>query len=115
MGYVYEHTIRDAASYLLEILDKSPEAAFSTFYDGTDETAERVHKGVGIDWAPAEEGVALRALEIAIGQLENQGLLTTCPLDSKLADGESDYLISLSPKGKSWCSERFELQFHDAE
>ena len=106
------NVIKDGAHYLLSVLESESSVPYSRFYDGEDDTHAALNKALGLedDWYCAEV-----ILDLAVSQLEEQGLVTTTPLDTFLADGESDYLIAITDAGKKWSTERYRLQFRDME
>lgn len=48
MGMAYEHDIRRACNYLLSILAAEGKVPYARFYDGTDETGNKLLTGMGI-------------------------------------------------------------------
>ena len=112
MGYSDAEVIRDAADYLLGVLLDSQELAYSTFYDGTDNTHDELMKSIGLEdeWYSAE-----RLIDLAVVQLEEQGIVRTEKLASKLADDENDYLIELTDAGRKRIDAGFQPSFRDME
>lgn len=96
MGYLDATVIEKAGNYLLSVLVAKNSAPYSTFYDGTDETHERLCELTGLDDWYGPEGV----VDEAAYQLEALGIVTIRELDSELADGELDYLIELTEAGR---------------
>ena len=112
MGYTAAHCIEAGALLLLSILEEKRQVDYSTFYDGTDETADDLRKRLGLedDWYSAEN-----VIDLAATQLSEQGLVALRDLETKLADEEPDYTITLTARGRAWLTDRFPLAFRDME
>ena len=100
MGTIPGTLITSAAEYLLDILLVEESVLYSRFYDGTDETREKLIKGIGItpedaDWYGVE-GV----MDLVAGLLEREGCVRLVPLAEELADGEPAYRIDLLEDGR---------------
>ena len=96
MGYSYAHNIEKAADYLLEILCSEIRVDFSHFYDGSEETEERVRVGIGVD-SPCS------LIDLAVIQLEEQGIVKTTVLDgSWLMKSPTTALSSLKKAQRNW-------------
>jgi len=108
MGYTYRVAIEKAAFHVLERLRHQTDIPYSTFYDGTDETHDELERI--LDWDCPEH-----AIDLAVAQLEQQGLVETEPRSNTLSDGELDYSIRLLRRGHEWLGEPFDLSFYDAE
>ncbi|MBL4770440.1 MAG: hypothetical protein JKY61_04735 [Planctomycetes bacterium] len=108
MGYTYHNIIERTARHLLDLLRERDRVPYSLFYDGTDETHDRLEKILEYDCPEV-------AMDLAVVQLVEQGLIETETLDSMLADENQDYEIRLTAKGTAWLAEPFDLQFHTAE
>ena len=115
MGYVSVHNVKKAGDYLLRVLLDSGEVRYSRFYDGTDETQAAVLKGMGFpeegeDYEPESPELLL---DLAAYELERQGFVRITMLDTKLADGEPDYLIELTEQGREKLAQGKEPLFRD--
>lgn len=108
MGYTYSDAIERAAYHVLELLRQRSELPYSTFYDGTEETSEELERILECE-CPAH------ALDLAVAQLEEQGVVETETRNELLADEEQDYWIRLTPRGHAWLKKPFHLEFRDAE
>ena len=89
-----------AGRHLLSILKSAPKIRYSEyFYDGSDETHERLMEALGLedDWYYSAEAL----VDDAAGQLDTMGLVTVTMLEETMADGEQDYEIALTEKGKT--------------
>ena len=110
MGYSYAHNISKAADYLLEILCSEIHVDYSRFYDGSEETEERLREEMGVD----RESVC-SLIDLAAIQLEEQGIVKTTALDVKLADEHPDYRIELTEEGCEKLVAGYEPKFRDME
>jgi hypothetical protein len=93
--------IQRGADFLLDELRKSSPTAISAFYDGTEERYRWLGEQFGMP--PAEVDSYFHILwwiELAVEQLEAQGVVRTRPLKEPLADRTHDYLIALTEKGR---------------
>lgn len=113
MGWADRSFIENAAKYLLSTLQAREFVDYSEFYDGTDETAERLRQAVEGDDDGDSQSPELM-LDLAVDQLEGQGIVEREWLDSQLADGEQNYRISWA-KGGRQKAEATALSFHDVE
>src|SRR5207248_2762898 len=95
---------------------------YSRFYDGEDETQEVLLRGMG--YGPALDGTAEddyvpecpeNLMDLAAAQLEQGGIVKTTDLDDLLADGNEDYLIELTDKGRAFLERGERFRFWDAE
>lgn len=103
MGFAHPSDIEKAGKFLLSLLFGSDKGAvnYSTFYDGTEETAELLARmfsndGHDLDFLN-DHGCIL--IDHAVDQLEEAGLLERTWLTTKLADGEPDYRIRITASG----------------
>lgn len=112
MGYSSADAIQIAGEYLISRLSAAIRLPYSTFYDGTEETSEQLTKSLGQEdtWYCAEH-----LIDLAVNQLEAQGIVETQPLATKLADGEDDYLIELTEEGSRKLKSGFTPEYRDAE
>lgn len=97
MGTVSGVEITKAARYLMEILGREGSVPYSGFYDGTDETERSLAAQLDVD--PRYTSVAI-LFDLAVFHLEHQDLVEKSDLPARLADGEPDYRITLTPRGK---------------
>lgn len=103
--------IETAAKHVLSLLKGQESLRYSQhFYDGTDETHDKLMRALGLDddWYSAEGLV-----DLAIVQLEEQGVVECKQLESKLSDGEADFLIMWAKGGKQ--IDQGDLRFRDME
>lgn len=112
MGMSPDSAIRDAGEYLLNRLLQSTSLPYSTFYDGSDATADQLERSLGLEdtWYSAEQ-----LIDLAVSQLEYQGIVRTETLTTKLADGEDDYLIELTADGRKKLASGYMPRYWDAE
>jgi hypothetical protein len=100
MGYFDGYKIASAGEYLMFFLLESPDDShsgkYSDLYDGTDQRHKDLTESVGFkdDYDSPE-----LAIDLAVAQLEEAGLVVTTPLEGSLTDGEPDYLMTLTPEG----------------
>lgn len=97
MGQVYGEQLKPAGAYLLGILKAAGEVRFSHFYNKETDYAALAAEA-GID--ESDEDNAHVLIEFAAGQLEGAGIVSFTTIDEKLIDGEDDYVIRLTDKGK---------------
>ena len=99
MGWMSAEPQQQAAEYLVEVLLASEtfSVRYSVFYDGTDETFERIRVGMGFE--EDEDTCAELAIDLAAGALAEAGIVKLTTLDDKLADDEQDYLIEIDEEG----------------
>ena len=109
MGHLYKHNIKPGGVHVLSLLHSEKVIRYSRFYDGTTETQEAVAKAVGSDY-PEEVAILM---DIAIGQLTDHGYVSVTLLSEKLADGEPDYEIRLTPLGVQAVEENWNLPYGD--
>jgi len=115
MGYTDATVIESGAKHLLSILAQQSPIRYSHFYDGSEATSEKLADAIGIevecrDWYSVEH-----IMDLAVYELSEQGIVETKDLDEKLPDGELDYEISLTSRGKQACLHKEKLKFWDAE
>jgi hypothetical protein len=117
MGWVYAKDIKKAADYLLKILCDEIEVRYSRFYDGTDQTAEKLVADMGYpeegdDFIPES---AELLIDLAAGELQRQGFVQLKILGEELADDEPDYLIELTIAGFDKIADGVEPVFRDMD
>lgn len=99
-----------AGDHLLGLLKSEGRVCYSRFYDGSDEAARRLREVCGCtsDIVSAE-----LLMDIAAGQLEEQGVARLVTLHNRLADGENDYAIELTDEGKALLESGRQVRFRD--
>ena len=104
MGFADGHTTARAGNYLLLLLAKEQSLEYSRFYDATDETRESLLDGMGLSdpEIDRESFCAEVYMDIAVCQLEDEGLLTTRETGDILADGEPNHEIALTQSGREF-------------
>ena len=115
MGFTNATLIEAAAKHLLSILHSESPIRYSRFYDGSDKTSQRLADAIGLEpksrgWYSVEH-----IIDLAVYELEKQGVVKTRFLDERLMDGEPDYEIILTSRGKEALVRNERLQFWDAE
>jgi hypothetical protein len=118
MGVSPADVIQSAGEYLLSRLLEANSLQYSTFYDGEDVTHDQLCRAIGLvdeDGEPDDWYSAEALIDLAVVQLEEQGILATEQLNSKLADGEPDYLIELIPNGRAKLLAGFKPTYRDME
>ena len=95
MGMMYAYNQEKAARYLVKVLEaKGGKVHYSEFYDGTEETGERLCAGTGII-----DG-AEHVMDDVAAEMEAQGYVRLIwHQGEELADGEPAYSIELTGKG----------------
>lgn len=101
MGYRPGELIQNTTNYLLRLLEEHGSFDYSAFYDGTAETNDRLCAELGIEEEDGEWFSAPHLVDTTVSQLEALGLVTVAYLDTDLADGEPNYLVTLTPKGRT--------------
>src|SRR5687767_7963602 len=97
MGYMHAEHVGKAGHYLLAGLNEEGAIRYSRFYGGSDDAAETLRRACGFE---NEMDAAECTMDVAVGQLEAAGVVKTTHLADKLADGEPDYQIELTPEGR---------------
>jgi hypothetical protein len=115
MGYTNADVIELGAKHLLSILVHESPIRYSRFFDGSEKTSRKLENAIGIEparrgWYPVEH-----IMDLAVYELSDQGIVQTKSLNEKLVDGEPDYEIFLTPRGKEAHLRNDKLQFWDAE
>ena len=102
MGQAHSHHIERAGLYLLRLLEREASVRYSRFSDGTDETQGELIKGMGFDPAAADDVPDCPEvfMDVAVGQLEQGGIVRTEELAELLADGTNDYRIEITAEGR---------------
>ena len=116
MGMAYAHNIKAAGDYLIiHLLLAGRSVPYSSFYDGTDETAAALAAGLGMSPEEADWECGPLYMDLAVGALEHQGYISTTQLDEQLADGEPAYTIDLLAAGRDMLVARKWPVFRDVE
>jgi len=115
MALTSSSVIEKGAERLLSLLATQSPIRYNRFYDGTEETAARLAKAPGFDESDRSWYCAQQAIDLAVFELSKLGLLETSQLDETLSDGERDYEILLTAKGKRQVLLKSKLTFWDAE
>lgn len=111
MGYAPAHLIERAAKYLLSLLHEQDQLQYSkAIYDGSDEKHEELMRALGLE---NDQYSAEGLVDLAASQLEEQGILKCETLESRLADGENDFLIKWAEGGDR--IDQTKLRFYAAE
>lgn len=114
MGLSPAGAIERAARHVLFVLSKEPQITYHRFYDGTAETASALEAAVVEEvcrgWYSAEN-----LIDLAVYQLAEQGIVETQELPTLLPDGEADYSISLTARGRKALANNVKLKFRHAE
>ena len=99
MGCVSAERIDRAVPVIFQKLQGNGIFLYSEIYDGSERTHQELNMNLGADdhHCPAEILV-----DLAVFQLENAGFLETEPLGTKLADGENDYRVTITQKGRKF-------------
>jgi hypothetical protein len=112
MGFVSGQQLSPGGAYLLGILRAEGAVPFSRFYNTeTDYAALAAAAGIG---EPDEEHAHV-LIEFAAGQLEHAGLVSFANLPDELIDGERDYRIELTEKGKRFVEAGRAFRFRDMD
>lgn len=112
MAFVSSEQVRPGGEYLLGILKVEGTVRFSRFYNGDTDYAKLAQEA-GIDEADEEQAHVL--VEFAAQQLERFGIASFATLPDKLIDGEHDYAIELTEKGRLFVAEGRKIGFRDMD
>jgi hypothetical protein len=107
MGYMNDQYIKNAANHLLDILKNESLVNFSRFYDGTEETDNKMAKIIGTEDASV-------AMDCAIIQLIDQRIVKTKKAIDILGEdacGYEGHNIILTDFGKGQLAAGAKLQF----
>lgn len=112
MRAVHENQLIGPARYILSLLRDTSAIRYSEhIYDGSMARHERLLKEIQLD--DPNDGHSIESLiDEALDQLEEQGLLLVKELNTKLVDGDNDFLIELTFDGREVLTNKrsFELQ-----
>ncbi len=117
MGRMYASNLVRAADHLVRVLDASGgRVHYSHFYDGTDQTAERLYAGMGLDTKQGEWIGAEGVMDEAAATMAAQGFVRIIWLEGeKLADGEPAYAIEVTDEGRRKLAARQRPTFRDLD
>lgn len=107
--------LNQAGAYLLSVLKQETPIRYSRFYDGTDATRHKLIAGVGIDERDADWYSVEAIIDDAVVLFEHIGVVERRLLEERLADGEPDYEIALTDKGRQFVARRKRFCFPDLE
>jgi hypothetical protein len=107
--------IEQAARYLREILLVEESVLYSRFYDGTDETRDKLIQGMRITAEDADRYGVEGVMDQAAAGLERAGYVRIVDLEEKLADDEKDYRIDLLEHGRTMFKQGRLPPFHDLD
>jgi hypothetical protein len=102
--------IERAGLHLLDLLQVEGEVRSERFYDGTQETEDRLGQLFGIKRGEESAGLVM---DWAVEQLEVAGLVEMVELPEELSDGTNDYRISLTDAGRAFLASGKKFQFRD--
>jgi hypothetical protein len=112
MGFVSSEQVRPGGEYLLGILKAEGAVPFSRFYnDDTDYAQLAADAGI----SECDEEHAHVLIEFAAGQLERAGQVSFTELPGKLIDGENDYAIELTEKGRQLIANGKKFRYSDMD
>lgn len=114
MGYLYASAIERGAKHVLGLLQRERKLTYRRFYDGTNETAQQLEQAVVPEEARGWDSAEL-IIDVAVAQLEAQGLVETQTLDDDLADGEKNYSIAITAKGEKVLAGCLRMTFRDVD
>lgn len=112
MGFVSGEQLSPGGAYLLGVLREEGAVPFSRFYNAQTDYAA-LASAAGIDESDADHAHVL--IEFAAGQLEVAGLVSFSELPDELIDGERDYRIELTEKGKRFVAASRTFRFRDMD
>lgn len=108
MGTTPAQYIERAGKYLLDHLLATGEVRYSAFFDGSAEKHKQLMEAFGLK---DEHYSAEHLIDLAVFQLEDQEIVEKQSLSSTLEDGEEDYLITLTRKGRKRLAAGFTPQY----
>lgn len=112
MGFVSSEQLNSGGAYLLGVLRAEGAVPFSRFYNAETDYAA-LASAAGIDESDADHAHVL--IEFAAGQLGDAGLVSFNELPDELIDGERDYRIELTEKGKRFVAAGGNFRFRDMD
>lgn len=107
MGWVASDDLKQAGDHLLGILGRESTICYSRVYSETVDPAALARE-CGLD-----ENDAHVLIEYAAGQLERAGLVAFAPLEQELIDGEKDYTIALTERGRDFLAAGKPFRYRD--
>ena len=117
MGWVYGSQLKPAGAYLLGILNEEGPVPYSRFYNqDTDYAALAAAIAVhgDADDEIDEDHVHI-LIEFAAGQLEAADIVSFTQLEPRLIDGEQDYQITLTDKGRAFLAGGKPFRYRDMD
>lgn len=112
MAFVSNSMVQPGGDYLLGLLKQKGSIRFSFIYNkNTDYKALAAE--AGIDESYVDHAHIL--IEFAADQLVRAGIVSYTTLPEKLIDGERDYLIELTEKGKSFVESEAAFRYRDMD
>ena len=118
MGYVCGEYLKPAGAYVLKLLKENGSLRYNEnfYFDGKEEPLERVRVAMGFtDEDPEDTSYPPILVDWAVGQMERKGLVVTEHLPVTMADGEPDYTITLTEKGKEFLASGREFKHWDMD
>ena len=115
MGCRPADMIEKAAKYLVSILMEKGKIDYDYFYDGEERTRSKLIEGIGITCEQADRHCAEALMDNAAYELEEQDVVEIEEIDSILADGNPNYRITLTEKGREKITNGEKLEFYPAE
>ena len=115
MGYLPGEIIKSGGDYLLSILKWEPQIEYCRFYDGTEETRKRLRERLGLSEEDADWYSVELIMDLAVSQVEEMEFVEVTELEELLADGEPNYRIELTPKGRDFIVKAESYTFPDIE
>ena len=115
MGQMPGEMTKMAGDYLLSILVEEITVPYSRFYDGSDETREKLRIGIGMSESDADWYSIELMMDLAADRFAKMGIVEIRPREDKLADGEKNYDIVLTEKGCQFIADAKEYKFPDLD
>ena len=115
MGFLYAGNLKAAGDYVLKLLKEKNSVRYSEhFYDGSEELPRKLRIAFGFE--PDDEWNSVEILvDEAVGELAVKGIVETTILPEKMMDGENDYQIALTEKGKAFLASGQEFKYWDLD
>lgn len=120
MGYVMGENVKPVGDHLLRLLKEKGSIRYGEeFFDGTDEQRDRLRAAIGfgkdVDDEHEQDHLPVYA-DCAVSQLEDAGLVETeRELPEVLIDGNHDYTITLTGKGRTFTASGEEFRYRDMD
>jgi hypothetical protein len=114
MGMIHSSMIKKAGDYLLSILIAEPTIRYSRFYNGTKKAASKIRKGM--KFTDSDDFYSAEILiDLAVVVLRERGVVVTRELAARLPDGNNDYEIKLTNKGRRRIDSGVDFKFPHVE